>query len=187
MGEGDQSGRTRDDVPKEHYEEALLGRKMSQQAPSPTTSLANGFFALFDGPVTWFRETVIEPTRKNPPVYYHQKFRRVPTVDECYIDDVACHYEANEQFKRDRKVDATILTILKNRWNECAFYHGSDEAGKCQPLLDEWKDAETNFFIKYGDLNMYASVQDAYMKQKHRMVWERRQQAIKQRELEDSS
>ena len=35
-------------------------------------------------------------------VYYHQKFRRVPTVDQCYIDDNVCLFEAQEQFNRDK-------------------------------------------------------------------------------------
>lgn len=33
---------------------------------------------------------------------------------------------------------------------------------------------ELNFFIKYGELGSEADVRDAYMKQKHRMIWEKR-------------
>ena len=33
---------------------------------------------------------------------------------------------------------------------------------------------ELNFFIKYGELGGEADVRDAYMKQKHRLIWERR-------------
>lgn len=29
---------------------------------------------------------------------------RVPTIDQCYEDDVVCDFEANSQFKRDRLV-----------------------------------------------------------------------------------
>lgn len=41
---------------------------------------------------------------KNRPQYpwYHQQYRRVPTIDECYTDDVVCFIEANEQYKRDK-------------------------------------------------------------------------------------
>ena len=28
----------------------------------------------------------------------------MPTIDQCYTDDVTCFYEANEQFKRDQLV-----------------------------------------------------------------------------------
>lgn len=77
-----------------------------------------------DGPTTWFRgkinltsfltnyiiiiiiivnilEKVVLPNQKHYP-WYHQKFRRVPTIDECYTDDVVCVHEANMQYKRDR-------------------------------------------------------------------------------------
>lgn len=48
-------------------------------------------------------ETVVVPNQK-PSVYYHRKFPRVPTVDECYEADAVCMFEANEQFKRDMYV-----------------------------------------------------------------------------------
>jgi len=186
--DGRKTSRRADEVPKDVYEEKVLGRAFDQmhETPSPATSIFEKMINVIDGPVTWFRESVLEPRRTNPPAYYHQKFRRVPTIDECYIDDLVCHHEANDQYQRDRKVDGFIMEILKNRWHECVFYHGVDEAHKCQPLLDTWKDAETNLFVKYGDVSMYSSVIDAYMKQKHRMVWERRQEALlKQRALQE--
>ena len=34
--------------------------------------------------------------------------------------------------------------------------------------------AQQNFYIKYGDLKWHATARDVFMKQKHRMVWERR-------------
>lgn len=37
---------------------------------------------------------------------------------------------------------------------------------------------ELNFFIKYGELGQEGDVRDAYMKQKHRMIWERRHPEI---------
>ena len=46
-------------------------------------------------------ETVVEPNRADH-VYYHQKFRRVPTFDECYTDDMVCRFEAQQQFNRDK-------------------------------------------------------------------------------------
>jgi NADH dehydrogenase (ubiquinone) 1 beta subcomplex subunit 10 len=52
-------------------------------------------------PTVWVREKIVEPNQKSYP-WYHQKFRRVPTIDECYTDDVVCYYEANEQYRRDR-------------------------------------------------------------------------------------
>lgn len=46
-------------------------------------------------------EKIVEPNRKVYP-WYHQKFRRVPTIDECYTDDYVCIYEANVQYQKDR-------------------------------------------------------------------------------------
>jgi hypothetical protein len=38
---------------------------------------------------------------------YHirRQYRRVPTIDECYVDDLVCRAEANLQFLRDKKVN----------------------------------------------------------------------------------
>ncbi|XP_056643209.1 NADH dehydrogenase [ubiquinone] 1 beta subcomplex subunit 10 [Diorhabda sublineata] len=124
-------------------------------------------------PVVWFRETVVEPNQKHS-VWYHQKFRRVPTIDECYTDDAVCIAEANLQFKRDKLVDSDILSILRERYEDCALYEAPDHLEKCRPLFDQYQEATTNWFIKYGDLGGYGDAKAAYMKQKHRMIWERR-------------
>ena len=50
-----------------------------------------------------FSEKFVLPFRpKDPPVYYHRRFNRVPTIDQCEIDDPLCRYEADAQFKRDK-------------------------------------------------------------------------------------
>lgn len=54
-------------------------------------------------------ETIVEPNQQHYP-WYHQKFRRVPTIDECYTDDPICLFEAQDQFKRDKYV-ATFCSI----------------------------------------------------------------------------
>ncbi|XP_054283811.1 NADH dehydrogenase [ubiquinone] 1 beta subcomplex subunit 10-like [Macrosteles quadrilineatus] len=123
-------------------------------------------------PVVWFRGTVVEPNRKQYP-WYHQKFRRVPTVDQCYDDDRVCKFEAQEQFNRDHKVDSAILSILRYRYENCMMYEKPNE-DKCLPLMESYEEAAANWFAKYGDLGFKMDVEKAYMKQKHRMVWERR-------------
>jgi len=51
-------------------------------------------------------EKIIEPVQKgSKTTYYHRRYRRVPTIDECEIGDPVCYFEANEQFKRDRLVE----------------------------------------------------------------------------------
>lgn len=46
-------------------------------------------------------EKFVVPNQKKYP-WYHQQYRRVPTIDECYTDDVVCYTEANCQFMRDK-------------------------------------------------------------------------------------
>lgn len=45
-------------------------------------------------------------------------------------------------------------------------------------LIDDVEENELNFFIKYGEIGQEGDVRDAYMKQKHRMIWERRHPEI---------
>lgn len=58
-------------------------------------------------------ESVVTPNRPDH-VYYHQKFRRVPTIDQCYTDDPVCRFEAQQQFNRDK-----YATYMK--WYGCLF------------------------------------------------------------------
>lgn len=48
-------------------------------------------------------EKVVTPNQKKYP-WYHQNFRRVPTIDECYESDVICRWEAQKQFERDKYI-----------------------------------------------------------------------------------
>ncbi|XP_022831323.1 NADH dehydrogenase [ubiquinone] 1 beta subcomplex subunit 10 [Spodoptera litura] len=150
---------------------------MTKDEVTEDTNAYRGFikalYRTIDGPVTYFREKVVEPNQKKYP-WYHQKFRRVPTIDQCYDDDVVCDFEANAQFKRDRAVDSEILGILRQRYEDCMVYERPDHAKQCKPLWDKYKESEEAWFIKYGDLGAYADARKAYMKQKHRMVWEKR-------------
>ncbi|XP_064635532.1 NADH dehydrogenase [ubiquinone] 1 beta subcomplex subunit 10-like [Lineus longissimus] len=135
----------------------------------------SSFVRFFNYPITAFREKFVEPMQKrNPYPYYHRKFRRVPTVDQCAVDDPICLFEAQEQYKRDKRVDQNIVKILRLRRNECMHWEGSDFKVHCKKEMDDYDEGSTNYFIKYGDIGVSSNVSDAYMKQKHRMVWERR-------------
>lgn len=92
-------------------------------------------------------ETVVKPNQKIYP-YYHLRYRRVPTIDQCYEDDPCCFFEANEQFKRDRLVDDEILSILRNRYEDCVLYEAPDEVERCRAIWDTYKDVEANWFSK---------------------------------------
>jgi len=125
-----------------------------------------------DHPVTWFRETIITPGQKTYP-WYHEKLPRVPTIDKCYTDDYMCFYEANEQYKRDKKVESEILAILRYRMDDCVREEYPDYE-KCFPLKHDYENAAAAWFSKYGDQGPVTDVRVAFMKQKHRLLWERR-------------
>jgi len=92
------SGGTNDEA--NPYTETEFGRLNSQRSPNLANRMMTRVVSVLDSPVTWFREIIVLPNRTKT-VYYHEKFRRAPTVDQCYTDDIACIYEAHEQFKRD--------------------------------------------------------------------------------------
>ncbi|XP_012523338.1 NADH dehydrogenase [ubiquinone] 1 beta subcomplex subunit 10 [Monomorium pharaonis] len=138
--------------------------------------IMNSLIYVLDTPVTYVREKLVVPNQKKYP-WYHQQYRRVPTIDECYTDDLVCYTEANCQFMRDKSVEDEILLILRSRYEQCAFYHGGysgDDDNMCQHLRKAYDDAAVAWFIKYGEMGIGLDVKNAYMKQKHRMIWERR-------------
>lgn len=92
-------------------------------------------------------ETIVTPNQQQYP-WYHEKFRRVPTVDQCITDDYVCIFEADAQWRRDKMVDSDILSILRARFEDCMMYEAPDHIAKCKPLRDIYDDAATNWFIK---------------------------------------
>jgi len=149
-------------------------------------------YAYFVKPAHWFRKNV-EAIRGDPPAYYHKRYERVATIDECSTRDVVCRFEANQQFYRDKEVESQIILLLRSRLEDCIFYEkgtgatawqplskgapinlkeGSDH--KCKPILDTFNKAVENFFVKYGEVGKIPQAEVVYMKQKHRMMWERR-------------
>lgn len=139
---------------------------------------------FLEAPVVQLREDHILPNQTHSK-WYHQKFRRVPTIDECYTDDPMCKFEADEQYRRDRLVDNNIVNILRQRFEDCVLYEAPDHLRKCKSILDAYKEAETNWFIKYGDIGGYHDVVKVFMKEKHRLVWERRKNSTDSAESKD--
>ncbi|CAK9290986.1 unnamed protein product [Gordionus sp. m RMFG-2023] len=117
-------------------------------------------------------------SHRNPPVYYHRKFNRVKDVDQCYTDDFPCYYEANLQFLRDREIDSAIINILRRRRDYCNFYFGREALHKCEKVIKDFDEAYMNYFVKYGDLGQKITARYCFMKQKHRMIWERRNKKL---------
>jgi NADH dehydrogenase (ubiquinone) 1 beta subcomplex subunit 10 len=77
----------------------------------------------------------------------------VPTIDQCYTDDQACIWEADQQYKRDKKVDEQILNIIRNRFYNCVYYERNVneyfyDKELCPKEKADYKEAELNHFIK---------------------------------------
>jgi hypothetical protein len=49
-----------------------------------------GFKALFVAPAIWWHDHVVQKLRGEEYYWYHRRFRRVPTIDECYFHDSSC-------------------------------------------------------------------------------------------------
>jgi len=156
-----------------HHNHDSHDNKSHPAAPNAFMDRFMSVLNIFDGPASFFRG-IVNKTRSDYP-YYHRKYPRVPTVDQCGFGDNVCLHEANEQFLRDRKVDKYITQILAERVKQCYINEGHfDGFEKCRQLDDDYERALTNYYIKYGDLAAHATVIDAYMKQKHRLIWQRR-------------
>jgi len=131
-----------------------------------------------DMPATWVREKIIEPINdKYRMPYYHRKLTRVPDIDQCGVNDFTCIYEAQEQYRLDKIVDTYIINILQERITRCLNAH-MPYIQPCGPVLEDYEEAELNWFIKYGELGAETDAVDVLMKQKHRMIWERRHPEI---------
>lgn len=147
------------------------------------TPFVDAMTKMVTGPAVWFREKIVENGYRQDYPWYHKRYRRVPTIDECYMDDVVCREEANLQLERDRMVEDQIICILNKRLEECVFYnypsyghsnHSLLETNPCFEIRKTRDRARLHHYIKYGDLRARPRVEDVFMKQKHRMIWERR-------------
>jgi len=148
-------------------------------------------FALIRWPADWFHNNVAERYKGPKYYWYHRRFRRATPIDECYIDDDACAYEANLEFLRNRRVDKATLDILKYRVDSCYTYYYHEKglnyvvpSAKCKDIKDTYDREEENFFIKYGEMPAKATIINAYTKQKHRMIMERRRAAMQKNKEE---
>lgn len=130
-------------------------------------------------PVHWARENIVVANRGPRYYWYHKQFEKALPIDECYLDDYACIQEADIEFNRGFLVDRATLELLRYRKDQCNYWHRTtdDRDGQkedCSDLEATLKQAELNYHIKYGDTRFKSGVYEAYTKQKHRMIMERR-------------
>lgn len=53
-----------------------------------------------DAPITWFRESIVEPMQdrfRKP--YYHRRFDRVPEIDQCGVLDRVGYFKLIQSIK----------------------------------------------------------------------------------------
>jgi len=165
-------------LPRENADRAVRQPIVPNNPENLITSLTDFVGKMIMTPARMVRENLVEPFRpKESYPWYHRRFKRVPTIDECYMNDQVCKREASVQYFRDRGVEQAIVKLLYQRFQDCVIYEYPDqneEGGVCNEIRAQYDLAAKNWYIKYGDLGMHHRVEDAFMKQKHRMVWERR-------------
>ncbi|XP_061205182.1 NADH dehydrogenase [ubiquinone] 1 beta subcomplex subunit 10 [Neopsephotus bourkii] len=145
--------------------------------PDPAAFFQTAFSYVIDAPVTFVREWIERQQAKNKHYYYHQKFRRVPDLSECLEGDYLCFYEAEAQWRRDRMVDQEIVEIVRERLSACKQREGPNQFQNCAKEAELLAQVTKAYQDKYGDLGVHGNARTCLMKQKHRMMEERKAQA----------
>ncbi|KAM6966242.1 NADH dehydrogenase [ubiquinone] 1 beta subcomplex subunit 10 [Tautogolabrus adspersus] len=138
--------------------------------PNPAVILSQLFYYSVDVPVTTFRGVIDSFRDNNKPVYYHQKYRRVPDLTECQEGEYTCYYEAEMQWRRDFKVDQEIVKVVQERLRACQQREGNSYQQNCAKEMQQFSETTKNYQLRYGDLGAYASARKCLMKQKERMI-----------------
>ncbi|XP_040430338.1 NADH dehydrogenase [ubiquinone] 1 beta subcomplex subunit 10 [Cygnus olor] len=145
--------------------------------PNPVTFFQAVFSYVVDAPVTFVREWIESRQAKNKFYYYHQKFPRVPDLSECMEGDHLCFFEAEAQWRRDRMVDQQIVEIVRERLGACKQREGPNQFQNCAKEMEQLTQVTKAYQDRYGDLGVHGNARTCLMKQKHRMIEERKAQA----------
>ncbi|XP_077173026.1 NADH dehydrogenase [ubiquinone] 1 beta subcomplex subunit 10 [Paroedura picta] len=144
--------------------------------PNPVELIMKLYEHAVDAPVTAWRNFMESQHAKHRLYYYHRHFRRVPDLTECLEDDLVCFFEAEMQWKRDKKVDDSIVKIVQSRLEACGWREGASHSQNCAKEMQQFKDVVKAHQSKYADLGYHGNARKCLMKQKHRMIAERKAQ-----------
>ncbi|NXR11861.1 NDUBA dehydrogenase, partial [Semnornis frantzii] len=145
--------------------------------PNPAHLIQTVFDYVVDAPITFVREWIERQQAKNKFYYYHQKFRRVPDLSECLEGDYLCYFEAEAQWRRDRLVDQEIVEIIRERLGACKHREGPNQFQNCAKEAELLAQVTKAYQDRYGDLGVHGNARTCLMKQKHRMMEERKAKA----------
>ncbi|KAM3662262.1 NADH dehydrogenase [ubiquinone] 1 beta subcomplex subunit 10 [Ammospiza maritima maritima] len=142
--------------------------------PNPVDYFQSAFNYVLDSPVTLIRGWIERWQNRNKFYYYHQKFRRVPDLSQCLEGDYLCYYEAEAQWRRDRMVDQQIVEIVQERMAACKQREGPNQFQNCAKEMELLAQVTKAYQDRYGELGFHGNARTCLMKQKHRMMEERK-------------
>lgn len=151
--------------------------------PNPTAFIASVFYYAVDLPVTSFHDWIEKQRSKNKYYYYHRILRRVPDLTECQVKDYVCQFEAEMQWKKDIRVEGEIVKILQERMRACQQREGHSYLQNCAKELAQFTEAAKGYQSRYADLGALGNARKCLMKQKHRMIEERKKAALNKAEM----
>ncbi|XP_072273604.1 NADH dehydrogenase [ubiquinone] 1 beta subcomplex subunit 10 [Pyxicephalus adspersus] len=142
--------------------------------PDPLIVINGVFNFVIDKPVTIFHDWMIRQREKNKIYYYHRIFQRVPDLSQCLEDDILCRFEAEMQWRRDVQVDREIVKIMRERYMACITREGANAQQNCLGIKEEYAQACRGYKSRYDDLGANGNARRCLMKQKARMIEERK-------------
>ena len=78
------------DEPKPGSMESWEKNAISKENNPSMRKLMSMVNTFFTGPPRYFHEKIVKPNQGPEYPYYHRRYRRVPTIDECYMSDYVC-------------------------------------------------------------------------------------------------